>query len=42
MDVVLHMERGELGLTLGYVIVSVVLCVAAFLAGLQLVRAALA
>ena len=42
MDVVLHVERGELVLTLGYVVASVVLCVAAFLAGLYLVRAALA
>ena len=42
MDVVLHMERGEFGLTLAYVAASVVLCVAAFFAGLHLVRAALA
>ncbi len=42
MDVVLHMERGEIGLALTYVVASVVLCVVAFFAGLHLVRAALA
>ncbi len=42
MDVVLHMERGELGMTLAYISASVVLCVAAFFAGLHLVRAMLA
>ena len=42
MDVVLHVERGEFGLTLAYVVASVVLCTAAFFAGLHLVRAALA
>ena len=42
MDVVLHMERGELGLTLTYIVASVALCVVAFFAGLHLVRAALA
>ena len=42
MDVVLHVERGELALTLGYVAASLVLCVAAFFAGLYLVRVALA
>ena len=42
MDVVLHVERGELALTLSYVAASVVLSVAAFFAGLCLLRAALA
>ena len=42
MDVVLRMERGEIGLALTYVVASVVLCVVAFFAGLHLVRAALA
>lgn len=42
MDVVLHLERGELAMTLGYVTASVGLCVAAFFGGLHLVRLALA
>ncbi|MDH3474670.1 MAG: fluoride efflux transporter CrcB [Rhodospirillales bacterium] len=42
MDVVLHVERGELFLAGLYAVLSVVLCVAAFFAGLWLVRAALA
>ncbi len=41
MDVVLHMERGELVAALAYVAASVVFCVTAFFAGLHLVRAAL-
>jgi CrcB protein len=41
MDVVLHVERGEVMLTLSYVVASLVLCVAAFFAGLYLVRAVL-
>lgn len=42
MDVVLHLERGELALTCGYVVASMALSVAAFFAGLYLIRAALA
>ena len=41
MDVVLHMERGELVAALAYVAASVVVCVTAFFAGLHLVRVAL-
>jgi CrcB protein len=41
MDVVLHVERGELALTLGYVVASVVLSILGFFAGLHLVRAVL-
>lgn len=42
LDVALHVERGELGLALVYILASVALCIAALFAGLHLVRVVLA
>jgi CrcB protein len=42
MDVVLHVERGELALTAVYIAASVALSIAGLFAGLHLVRAVLA